>query len=96
MGQTLAIRLTDELLAWLKETSARNGVSMEKLVREQIGKAISTGGKRRSLRHAGELRGPADPSSLRTASLTIDETDFRMYLRNQRGRFPLFARFRSR
>ena len=51
---------------WLKETSARNGVSMEKLVREQIGKAISTGGKRRSLRHAGELRGPADLSSLRT------------------------------
>lgn len=63
MGQTLTIRLTDELLAWLKETSARTGIPMGKLVREQIEKAKSTGGKQRFLRHVGTLSGPPDLSS---------------------------------
>lgn len=64
MSQTLTIRLTDELLAWLKETSRRTGVPMGRLVREQIEHARSKGGKQRFMRHVGAFSGgPADLSS---------------------------------
>jgi len=64
MSHTLTIRLTEELLAWLKEKSRRTGVPMGRLVREQLESAKSNGGKQRFLRHAGVIRGgPADLSS---------------------------------
>jgi len=63
MGNTLTIRLTDELLAWLKETSRVTGVPMGRLVREQLESAKSKGGKQRFLRHIGALSGPRDLSS---------------------------------
>jgi len=63
MGHTLTIRLTEELMAWLKETSRRTGVPMGRLVRDQIEAAKSSRGKR-FLRHAGAIKGgPADISS---------------------------------
>jgi hypothetical protein len=66
MSQTLTIRLTDELLAWLKETSRRTGVPMGRLVREQIEHARANGGKQRFLRHVGAFNGgPPDLSSRR-------------------------------
>jgi hypothetical protein len=64
MSQTLTIRLTDELLAWLKETSRQTGVPMGRLVREQIEHARAKGGKQRFMRHVGAFSGgPADLSS---------------------------------
>ena len=64
MSQTLTIRLTDELLAWLKETSRRTGVPMGRLVREQLESARSNGGKQKFMRHVGAFSGgPADLSS---------------------------------
>jgi Ribbon-helix-helix domain len=62
MGHTLTIRLTNELLAWLKETSRRTGIPMGKLVREQLESAKAKSGKQRFLRHAGAINGPGDLS----------------------------------
>jgi hypothetical protein len=63
MRHTLTIRLTEELLSWLKETSRKTGVPMGRLVREQIESAKVHGGKR-FLRHAGAIKGgPNDVSS---------------------------------
>jgi hypothetical protein len=64
MGHTLTIRLTDELLAWLKETSRLTGIPMGKLVREQLERAKANSGKQRFLRHLGAIKGgPPDLSS---------------------------------
>jgi len=64
MSHTLTIRLTDELLAWLKETSRKTGVPVGRLVRQQLETARSQGGTQRFLRHAGEITGgPPDLSS---------------------------------
>jgi len=58
------MRLSDELLSWLKETSATTGIPMGQLVREHLEQAKSNGGKQRFLRHAGSIRGgPANVSS---------------------------------
>lgn len=63
MSHTLTIRLTEDLLSWLRETSRKTGVPMGRLVREQIESAKSQGGKR-FLRHAGAIKGgPKDVSS---------------------------------
>jgi hypothetical protein len=64
MSQTLTIRLTDELLSWLKETSRRTGVPMGRLIREQLESAKSNGGKQKFMRHLGAISGvPPDLSS---------------------------------
>jgi hypothetical protein len=63
MSHTLTIRLTEELLAWLKETSRETGVPMGKLVRDQLEAAKANGGKQRFMRHVGALSGPPDLSS---------------------------------
>ena len=64
MSHTLTIRLTDELLAWLKETSRQSGTPVGKLVREQLEIARAKSGKQRFLRHAGAIMGgPPDLSS---------------------------------
>lgn len=64
MSHTLTIRLTDELLSWLKETSQRTGIPMGRLVREQLESAKSNVGKQRFLRHLGAIKGgPPDVSS---------------------------------
>lgn len=63
MSHTLTIRLTEELLAWLKDTSRRTGVPLGRLVREQLESAKSGGGKQRFMRHAGTISGPPDLSA---------------------------------
>ncbi len=64
MSHTLTIRLTEELLSWLKETSRRTGVPMGRLVREQLETAKANGGKQKFIRHLGAIRGgPPDLSS---------------------------------
>ncbi|MBV9339344.1 MAG: ribbon-helix-helix domain-containing protein [Acidobacteria bacterium] len=66
MSHTLTIRLTDELLNWLKETSRRTGIPVGRLIREQLENAKAKGGKQRFMRHAGAIvGGPPDVSSRR-------------------------------
>ena len=55
MSHTLTIRITDELLDWLKETSRRTGIPVGRLIREQLETAKAKGGKQRFLRHAGVI-----------------------------------------
>lgn len=62
MGQTLTIRLTDELREWLEQTSQKTGVPVGRLVREELEKARERGGQR-FLRKAGAIDGPRDLSS---------------------------------
>ena len=64
MSHTLTIRLTEELLKWLKETARRTGVPVGRLVRELLEAAKAKQGKQRFLRHAGVMvGGPKDVSS---------------------------------
>jgi len=63
MSHTLTIRLTEELLAWLKEVSRRTGVPVGRIIRQQLESAKAEGGHQPFLRHAGKISGPADLSS---------------------------------
>ena len=63
MSHTLTIRLTEESLAWLKETSRRTGVPVGRLIRQQLEGAKASDGSQRFLRHAGAISGPANLSS---------------------------------
>lgn len=64
MSHTITIRLTPELAEWLKEVSARTGVSQGRLIREQLEKA--RGGEARPfMKLAGAMRGPDDLSTRR-------------------------------
>jgi hypothetical protein len=70
MGHTLTIRLTDELLNWLKETSRITGIPMGRLIRDQLEVAKENSGKQRFLRHLGAIKGPPDLSSRKGFSTT--------------------------
>ena len=63
MSHTLTIRLTEELLAWLKEMSRRTGLPVGRIIRQQLESAKSEKGNQKFLRHAGQLNGPPDLSS---------------------------------
>jgi len=64
MSHTLTIRLTEELLAWLKDVSRRTGIPVGRLIRQQLEKAKSAKADQPFMRHAGAIRGgPPDVSS---------------------------------
>ncbi len=64
MSHTLTIRLTEELLNWLKDKSRRTGVPVGRIIREQLESAKSNGGDQRFMRHAGAISGgPRNVSS---------------------------------
>jgi hypothetical protein len=63
MSHTLTIRLTEELLAWLKEMSRRTGLPVGRIIRQQLESAREGKGNQRFLRHAGLITGPPDLSS---------------------------------
>jgi hypothetical protein len=64
MSNTLTIRLPDDLLDWLKETSQRTGIPMGRLVRQQLESAMANGGERRFMRYSGIIKGgPRDLST---------------------------------
>jgi len=64
MSNTLTIRLPEEMLEWLRETSRRTGIPVGRLIREQLESAKAQGGKQRFMRHAGAIKGgPRDLSS---------------------------------
>jgi hypothetical protein len=57
MGQTLTIRLNEELSSWLEETAAHTGVSQGQIVREQLTKAKAAKRNRSFMRLAGSVHG---------------------------------------
>jgi len=64
MRHTLTIRLSDELLDWLKETSHQTGIPVGGPIRQQLERAKSNAGKQLFLRHLGAIsRGSPDASS---------------------------------
>ena len=63
MGQTITVRLTKELAAWLERTAAETGVSQGKLIRDQLERAKAAASRQEFMRLAGAVRGPSDLSS---------------------------------
>jgi hypothetical protein len=63
MGQTITIRLTRDLAAWLARVASRTGVSQGSIVREQLEKAKTAPGAQPFMRLAGTVRGPKDLSA---------------------------------
>jgi hypothetical protein len=63
MSPALTIRLTDELLAWLKEMSRRTGLPVGRIIRQQLESAMAETGNQRFLNLAGKIDGPSDLSS---------------------------------
>ncbi len=63
MSDTLTIRVTKELSAWLKMTARKTGVPVGRLVREQLERARGETGDKPFMRHAGSIHGPADLST---------------------------------
>jgi hypothetical protein len=62
MSQTITIRLSKEISAWLEETANRTGMAQGKIVRDLLEKAMATAGQRRFMRLAGSVRGPRNLS----------------------------------
>ena len=62
MGNTITVRLTEELAAWLESTAAQSGVSQGKIIRDQLEKAMASGETQGFLRLAGAVSGPKDLS----------------------------------
>jgi len=63
MSNTLTIRLPEEMVEWLKETSRATGIPVGRLIREQLESAREKQQPKRFMRHAGTISGPADLSS---------------------------------
>lgn len=61
MGNTITVRLPDDLAAWLNQVSRETGVPKGRVVREELERARKAG-RRPFLRWAGTVNGPADLS----------------------------------
>jgi len=62
MSDTITVRLTREIAAWLEETASRTGQPQGRIIREQLEKARA-GERHGFLRLAGTLSGPSDLST---------------------------------
>jgi hypothetical protein len=62
MGNTLTIRLPEDLAQWLNEAARRSGVSRGRLIRMELERARNSS-KQPFMRLAGAIEGPADLSS---------------------------------
>jgi ribbon-helix-helix protein len=62
MSRTLTIRLTEDLAAWLAETSRKTGVPAGRIIRQQLELVKQRKGNQAFLRHAGRISGPRDLS----------------------------------
>ncbi|MCP5522280.1 MAG: ribbon-helix-helix protein, CopG family [Verrucomicrobiales bacterium] len=62
MSSTLSIRLPDDLVRWLRETSKRTGQPQGELIRIQLEKARAASEEKPWMRWAGVIDGPSDLS----------------------------------
>jgi len=65
MEDTITIRVTSDLSAWLKSTARKTGIPVSRLIREQLERAKRETGEKPFLRYAGIMSGPPDLSSRR-------------------------------
>ena len=65
MSQTITVRLTKELAAWLEQVAAKMGVSQGRIIRDELEKAKASASSQAFMRLAGAVRGPKDLSSRR-------------------------------
>jgi predicted DNA-binding protein len=63
MSQTITIRLTKELAAWLEQASKRSGVPRGRIIREHLEKARENGTEPSFMRLAGSVRGARNLSA---------------------------------
>jgi predicted DNA-binding protein len=63
MSNTVTVRLTKELAAWLEQASKRLGVPRGRIIREQLERARESGGEQSFMRLAGSVRGTRDLSA---------------------------------
>jgi hypothetical protein len=63
MEDTITIRVTSDLSAWLKSTARKTGIPVSRLIREQLERAKRETGEKPFLRYAGIMSGPPDLSS---------------------------------
>ena len=70
MSQTVTIRLTKELAAWLEQASKRSGVPRGRIIRQQLEKARESGTAPSFMRLAGSVRGARNLSTLKGFSRT--------------------------
>ena len=57
MGNTITVRLPEDLAQWLEDTANKTGVSQGRIIRDQLEKARSVE-ERPFLRLAGRISGP--------------------------------------
>jgi len=62
MGNTLTIRLPEDLDEWLAQTARRTGLPRGRIIRQELERARSSD-KRPFLRLAGAVAGPVDLST---------------------------------
>jgi hypothetical protein len=62
MGNTLSVRLPDDLAEWLEDAARRTGVSKGRIIREELERARNSAG-RPFLRLAGAVSGPSGLST---------------------------------
>jgi hypothetical protein len=65
MSQTVTVRLSEELAAWLEDAAAKTGVSQGKIVRDEVERARASNRRPSFMRLAGTVRGPRDLSTRR-------------------------------
>ena len=63
VGNTITVRLSEELAKWLSEIARQTGVPVGRLVREQLQRARSEQDQRPYMRLAGKIKGPRDLST---------------------------------
>ena len=63
MRQTITVRLSKELAAWLERVATNTGMSEGKIVRDQLEKARTSNRQQAFMRLAGVVRGPKDLST---------------------------------
>lgn len=70
MSNTVTIRLTKELAAWLDQVSKRSGVPRGRIIREQLERARATRAEQPFMRLAGTIRGVRELSKRKGFSRT--------------------------
>jgi hypothetical protein len=65
MGNTITVRLPEELAEWLKVTARKTGLPVGRLVREELERAKREHGDKPFMRFSGVISGPPDLSSRR-------------------------------
>ncbi|MFZ3263650.1 MAG: ribbon-helix-helix domain-containing protein [Terriglobales bacterium] len=63
MEDTITIRITPDLSAWLRSTARKTGVPVSRLVRDQLERARRETEGKSFMRLCGSIDGPADLSS---------------------------------